>query len=489
MKIFKFTFKKIELFIILIILIFFILSSIKEIETSSLILPIVYIIYCIIAFLCYLFIHKRHHNYFNNQWYSILFVLITGMLIRLLCLYFLGIEQKGDYRIYLSTASKLALGQNFNNFYYGIFPHAIHYPLFISKFFKIFGTSYKLVSILNIIFSMLEIICIYLILNKIIIKNSILATLFVILNPSSILLILFTGGESIYSSLIFICFLIILNIYSKKSIDKNNTILYIILGLFISIANFFRPTAIILIIAIILSEILIGKKFNKIILLRVMTITLTFILTNFIFQTLTRNITGYNPPKKSFGWNLYVGGNYSSKGTWNPQDGDLFKEILTKNMSPSEIQTYFCDLAHNRYKNLIANKKIIRHFMNKTYIWSRESSIPILLETSQTANTRYKHTDTIPVMTLICFIYQNIVFLLMVVSLVITKKEDFFYRIISLYIIGSICLFMIIETATRYKFAYYSIIPTITIIGFFNYFNSRNKEATSHYSFQKILSQ
>jgi hypothetical protein len=397
------------------------------------------------------------------------------MMIRIISLHFINIEQKGDYSIYLSTASQLASGKNINNLYYGIFPHAIHYPIAISLFYRLFGVSKLIVSIVHFIFSMIEIVCIYLLLEKTIIKKySILATFLIILNPSSILLVLFTGGESIYSSLIFVCLLIISNIYSNN-LDHNKSkyfILCVTLGLFLSAANFFRPTGIILIIAIILSELLMKKSYNKQIIIRVCTICLTFVIGNMIFQSITTKVTGFHTPEKSFGWNLYVGANYNSKGTWNSDDGQLFKDIIAKENDPSEIQTYFFDLSVKRYKNLIKQRKLFHHFMNKTFIWSKESYIPMLISDGYLSGTNYKLTGVDKVMTFICFIYQNLFFIIMLLSLLICKKHNFFYRIIGLYMIGCICLFMLVETATRYKFAYYSIIPTIAIIGCFNLYDS-----------------
>jgi hypothetical protein len=396
------------------------------------------------------------------------------MMIRIISLHFINIEQKGDYSIYLNTASKLALGKNINNLYYGIFPHAIHYPIALSLFYKLFGVSKLIVSAVHLLFSLIEIVCIYLLMEKTIIKKySIIATFLIILNPSSILIVLFTGGESIYSSLIFVCLLIIANIYSSSNSNKSKHIgLYIILGLLLSFANFFRPTGIILIIALILSELLINNSYNKKIIIRVCTICLTFILGNMIFQNITTKITGFQTPQKSFGWNLYVGANYNSKGTWNSEDGQLFKDIIAKENDPSEIQTYFFDLSIKRYKNLIKQRKLLHHFMNKSFIWSRESYIPTLISEGQLSGSNYKLSGVDKVITFLCFIYQNIVFIIMLLSLLFCKKQNFLYRIISLYMIGSICLFMLVETATRYKFAYYSIIPTIAIIGCFNLYDS-----------------
>lgn len=476
MKSLRLIFKNIELCVIILFILFFAIVSFREIsDTPSLLIPIFYIIYCILAIISYIIIKKKYNHHLENKWFCIIYILVIGMIIRMISLYFINIEQKGDYSIYLSTASQLASGKNINNLYYGIFPHAIHYPIAISLFYRLFGVSKLIVSIVHFIFSMIEIVCIYLLLEKTIIKKySILATFLIILNPSSILLVLFTGGESIYSSLIFVCLLIISNIYSNN-LDHNKSkyfILCVTLGLFLSAANFFRPTGIILIIAIILSELLMNNSFNRNIIMRVCTICLTFVIGNMIFQNITTKITGFQTPDKSFGWNLYVGANYDNKGTWNSEDGQLFKDIIAKKNDPSEIQTYFFDLSIERYKYLIKQRKVFHHFMNKSFIWSKESYMPTLISECHLSSTDYKLSGVDKVITLICFIYQNIIFIIMLLSLLICKKQNFLYRIISLYMIGSICLFMLVETATRYKFAYYSIIPTIAIIGCFSFYDS-----------------
>ncbi|WP_243133252.1 hypothetical protein [Thermoclostridium caenicola] len=46
------------------------------------------------------------------------------------------------------------------------------------------------------------------------------------------------------------------------------------------------------------------------------------------------------------------------------------------------------------------------------------------------------------------------------------EKPPLILKIISFYMIGSIMLFMVIETAARYKGAYYSVLTILAVYGY-----------------------
>jgi 4-amino-4-deoxy-L-arabinose transferase-like glycosyltransferase len=471
MKVLKSIFTKIEIVVVSFILMgtFFLLLRDLD-EKPHLFLPTIYFIYVGISVGLFLLLYKKFEKFMKKCWVQLLYALAVGLWIRLMVAYGLSLTQQGDLSIYLSTAHKLYNNFDISNLYYGIFPHALHYPMFVNLMYKIFGYHGFVMDLVNLLFSGAEIAFVYLIIREFFNeKNRLLVTLLVILNPASILLILFTGGESIYSAMILGALYLIFQLYKKESdfVGKKRIFLSIGLGLIMGVADFFRPTAIILIIALLIEELLFQKITIKRRLTRWVPIALSFFAISFMFQTMTTSITGYLVPDKSYGWNLFVGANYESNGKWNAADGDEFKKIIIENEDPNDIQMYFYEKAIQRYKGMILSGKIIDHFAEKLFVWQSEDFLSVSVTSWQHPYTRYPSESAYEVIDLICFLFQIICFVLMLILMIgrrIKKQQGAFLNILGDYLIGCMCLFMLLEVANRYKMAYYSVIVLYVLI-------------------------
>ena len=161
----------------------------------------VYSFFCLISLVLILVLRKQIFD--GGVMRRIVLTVSIAISIRFLVIYFLGLTSQGDYAIYLSVARNINNGVLSNKFYFGIFPHALNYPIFISLFYKIFGELTWLPRVLNLMFGVIEVGCGTYILEKC--TNSrvgIIGGLAIALNPSIVIFTLLSGGEPIYSSLI-----------------------------------------------------------------------------------------------------------------------------------------------------------------------------------------------------------------------------------------------------------------------------------------------
>ncbi|NLM09235.1 MAG: 4-amino-4-deoxy-L-arabinose transferase [Clostridiaceae bacterium] len=394
------------------------------------------------------------------------FTMLIAFIIRFLVIYFIALTQQGDYAIYLSTARKIAAGtlSDENKLYYGIFPHALNYPIFISFFYKVIGEKTWLTRVINLLFGVMEAGFGTYIMEKC--TNSrigIVGGLAVALNPSVIIFTLLSGGEPIYSSVI-LCALFIL----VSGIDKERPYLFLAaFGFICGIGNFFRPTALILIIASVLiilfySNFKTTRKLSSII-----TIVLSYTIAAAFLSTVTASVSGYKSPFHSYGWNLFVGANELSQGKWNEQDGELFSLVKDDYRDPSKVQEHFFKLGIERYKNM--GIKVIPHFKRKLGIWFDENYVSTVVTEWQTRYTRFQSGDLGQIFFLITNSYNLFIVLGAISALVflsLDKKAPLTMKTISFYLIGSIMLYMIFETATRYKGAYYSVLTLLAVYGY-----------------------
>ncbi|MDD4297888.1 MAG: glycosyltransferase family 39 protein [Ruminiclostridium sp.] len=395
-----------------------------------------------------------------------------AILIRSLVIYFLGLTPQGDYSIYLSVAKAINSGNLGNKFYFGIFPHALNYPIFISVFYRFFGELTWLPRAINLIFGALEVgIGTYIIEKCTNPRISLVGGLAIALNPSIIIFTLLSGGEPIYSSIINCAiFLLMLAVNSEKT-TKKSCICLIAGGIVCAIGNFFRPSGIILVIAAVLIIFLYSNIKLKYKITHSLLIILSFTMTVWLTSFITTSVSGYKKPSYSFGWNLYIGANEHTKGGWNEKDADLFNTIKNTSDDPSEVQKYFFDLGVERYKNMGINS--VSHFKRKLYVWFDEGYISRVVTEWQTQYTRFKSADLKQTFSLIINPYNLFVVIGAIIALIflsIEKKAPLLMKIISFYMIGSIMLFMVMETATRYKGAYYSILTILAVYGYWRIF-------------------
>lgn len=401
----------------------------------------------------------------SKLYLRVLFVMTVAFIIRGIVCYYLNLTQKGDYGIYLAIAEKIGNGTFKPSIYYGIFPHALNYPIFLSDIYKLTGNFSWTPRLINLITGVIEAGGIAIIAEKSINKTfGLICGLAVSLNPSVILFTLFSGGEPVYGSLIIISLMCLAFSYKGKA----GMYLFFIAvsGVFCALGNFFRPTGIILIIAALIIFFIFDAFAFKIKLVRAITIVAAYLLVSFMLGQYTYSIRGYEKPSHSYGWNLFIGANAESKGRWNAADAELFNIKAKEYKDPSEIQSYFARSGFQRYMEMKTG--VLKHFANKICMWLDEKFIVSSVTGWQNEYTRFKSSDIPQAFNLICFFYNFILVtgsLTAMVLLTRDKNPAPCLKLASLYLLGSIFVFLLLETAARYKGAYYSMFTLMGMYG------------------------
>lgn len=459
-------------------------NVIKSIITSNeTILLFFYFLFCffsvLITYLLRIFLIKNHIIV------RMLFMMTFVFIIRVIVYYYIHLTQYGDYGSYLSVAKSIADGQMKPSLYYGIFPHALNYSIFLSIFYKLFGSLYILPPALNLFFGVIEMGLVIGVAEMCAgPRFGLIVGIVTLLNPSIIIFTLFAGGEPIYDSLIMgalFCFI-------KSNREKcRMTIAWLLgAGALCGLADFFRPTGIIFILAVIINLIIFDKKSFRLRLTAAFTIVVVFVVIIFMLGIITSAISGYKKPSLGFGWNLFVGGNQESNGRWNAKDAAIFKEIIKKYNDPLKIQTYFAYKGIERYNKM--HESIFKHLANKLNVWFDESFTYRAVTEWQNQYTRFKSADIPEVYHLICFYYNFIIIILAIVSMIFSgfsKKIPSGIKIVVLYMLGSIFIFMILETTSRYKGAYYCMFTFLASYGLIII----RSELQANTGFKKLVSQ
>lgn len=338
--------KIIYLILTFLILIVGILSGLK----NDLTLFIVSLL--LIAFL--LFVKKRYaitkHILKNKK--LIVFLIVIGVILRLLLLLFNYGEVFSDEATFYSNAINLSSDLPLNNRYIAMFPYLYSYIFLLGNFMKIFTTKFITVVILNIIMDITAFYFAYLFGKKI--KNKefgILLMIIWLLNPFQILWCM----KALPITVVNLCFIVSLYIFAcliKQNKTINIILLSILLGINLGISNSFRPIFIIFVIALFLYYlylIIFLKSNYKNKLLSFILVLLCFMGINNSYTKLVSNKTKYNIGGSS-GWTLYLGSNLESNGAWFSSD-EYNQLMASDNFNPPDIHNYFKDKAIENYKS------------------------------------------------------------------------------------------------------------------------------------------
>lgn len=398
----------------------------------------------------------------------IAYVMALAFAVRFFVLFFLNLTQGGDYGVYLSIARKISSGSFTKTFYYGVFPHALNYPIFISGLYRLAsGSLPRLPQLVNLTLGVLEAGCAAAVAEISVHRRfGLFAGLAAALNPCMIIFTLFAGGEPVYGALIMAALLFFIRVYGKNG--KIRLLYAAFSGLACALANFFRPTGIIFIIAAFIVLAVFDKNNLKAKLALSAVLIVSYAAAVFFLGWLTSSVSGYEKPSPSYGWNLFIGANKESKGTWNAADAELFNEKVKEYEDPSELQSYFAGLGMERYREM--KKGLPAHFINKIALWFDESFITNSVTGWQNDFTRFQSGGMAQTYKLICYFYNlSMIFGAMaaMIHMETSKETAPGLKLASLYMLGSVLIFLVLEFSSRYKGAYYGILTLLGAYGIY----------------------
>ncbi len=394
----------------------------------------------------------------------ILTLFLICLAVKLTFVFCFSIEPKVDYKTFYDTSVDLSRGEiPSNSRYIALFPHIFGYSSFLSFFFKIFGTSYLVAPIVNAVLSSLSIFLFYYIgCNMISKTGAIISCLIWTFLPSQSFYNIFVLSEPLYTFELLIAFSLMIFI-DKRLLKVSYPLclgIGVLLALVLQLINMARPIAYIPIIAFFLWFFLVRTDHfsKKNLLAKKAGLFATMMVFFFLFSALGNWVFEMKigeAPATTPGYNICVGFNEDSLGTWNPDDSALLYSYSDRpGWSAVQVQQQMLEEAKDRilhddinFPNLFFRKFLTLWVNDQACIDYGAEVLPSARNLRALCNAYY---------------YILLLFNLIAVCIAIRKKEKSSFFLICIFMIGLTLAQMLVEVAPRY---HYSGLLTFTLLG------------------------
>ncbi|MDR0380837.1 MAG: glycosyltransferase family 39 protein [Oscillospiraceae bacterium] len=351
--------------------------------------------------------------------------------------------------------------------YAAVFPGTVTYPAVLAVLMTLFGTGRAVAAVANGVGMSLALCCVYAILKRRVgSKAALLSSLLLSLHPFILIYSNTVNAELLYGA----CILYSLAAFdaaahTEAAAKTRKVLLYALSALFLGCSVLFRPLGIILLAAYGLALLLFsrGRLYRRA--LVAAGLCCVFFLCNFINGYIVKQITTYDPPTQSYGWNLYVG--LSASGRWNQSDADEFAEVIRRSSTASEVHAHFAAKAFGRMR--ASGLDLLPHALKKIQFWNpvRYVASQVLLD-DKTGN--HSMVDSQNVVALTAFLFDTPIFLIGLIGcvwgLLKKKKSDLLGGVIAFYITGTFLALSMLEIADRYTISHHIllIIPAVLFV-------------------------
>ncbi len=386
-----------------------------------------------------------------------------------------------DYLAYQAYAWYFSKG--FYSFYdptYVVFPFKIGYPIILSFLYKITGVSIDAAKALNIVLSIISMLLLYFIGKHI--SNSRTGRTAALMYAFWPAQIMYTS--SLASEHIFMVFFLLNILMLVKMKDTDNTchelLNTILLGLSLSVSQFFRPISLIIFpVAAAYLFIIYEKKgriavdlLRKSMLLTV--IVISYFAGLFCLNQVVEPLTDINIMKSSPGFSMLVGTNFESNGTYNKQDANIVKK---DNYDFDKVHSEAFKTAIGRitgnpaaFASLIVRKFGIE-WGNEEYGY--DSSLLSLDQSKPGWQDVFNYKSKLKKLSQA--FYMSVLILLVIGCIYSIRKALYKVFIPTLISIGLIISFCFFEVQSRYHIPampLFFLISSIGLVNLFEYFNN-----------------
>jgi 4-amino-4-deoxy-L-arabinose transferase-like glycosyltransferase len=445
--------------------------------------PTIYSIFFIIAasiscgviiFICKKFLFKIK---LDKQLPVLLLLLIVTATPRLIWIACIKVTPLSDFNTYHIIATALAKGEFTGGSYIALFPHYIGYPVLLAPFYMLFGSSPDVATLLNVFLSCGISLLIYCIGSNIFDKRyGLLSALIWALWPSQIFYTALVSTEILFTFLMLLCIYLFTRILNGRNSVFLNLIKFIFLGVVCCLTNTIRPLGLIVLIAICLyyfifiiekTEIKGSAFISKTIFLS--SLLVAYFITSTIVSIATSKVVGREIAKYPFGFNIYVGSNYASNGSWNAEDANTLTEIQkTPGITPQEIHNELLRLSWNRITSRSFSGNINFIYNKHSMIWPVDYESILYIKSGLIQEDIkfdfYKFESLLVKMS--NFYYHTILLLCVFGGIILVlKKNQGLPLFLVIIILGIIFLHMIVEVAGRYHFPAISIFSMLASYG------------------------
>lgn len=266
-------------------------------------------------------------------------------------------------------------------------------------------------------------------------------------------------------------------------------IMFFLLGVTSSVSNIIRPIGQVVLIAICLyypifvieSITIKNKAISKIIFLA--SILTGYLITSSFISFATSKAIGREIAKYPFGYNIYVGSNYESNGSWNAADANTLTEIQkTPGISAQEIHNELLSRSWKRIteRSLLTNLKFVynKHGM----IWPVDYDSLVYIRSGLIKeDTKFDFYKFESLLVKVSNFYYYTILLLCAFGgfILIIRNHQGVPLFLVIILLGIIFLHMIVEVAGRYHFPSISIFSILASFGAVSLDNSKHELAAS----------
>ena len=431
--------------------------------------------------LCYVFVKfmpKLLDNLVNiKEWKLFLTLSVICLVVKTAWIYVVRIQPMVDYATFYNYAESLAENWVAESRYVALFPHIFGYSSFLSIFIKIFGGGYHLAPILNVLLTLISGMMLYRIARNLInLQAAVSVYLLWIICPSQTIYNSLALSDPLYTTFIIAFVLMLSELNRQKSGEDRPSVRKMIIaglvaGVILRAINCCRPIAAILVIAIIIwifvlrVKELLNKNFRKMWIPFLISLTFIYVITGFLWNWYVTMRLGEEPASVP-GYNIMVGFNPKSLGTWNQEDIDLLFSYSGQSGSTAEwAQQQMLEAAKERIFSGDIDFSYLMKEKIKTFLGA--DSVCVNYHTSVISDTQD--------LSIICNSFYYAVMLMSILGGVKLWKHSrhTVAVILPLYVIGLTLAQMLVEVAPRY---HYSVIPIILLIGQYALYPGRNQE-------------
>ncbi|HDR6313699.1 hypothetical protein COJ27_09090 [Bacillus cereus] len=379
-----------------------------------------------------------------------------------------------DYATFYYTAEELSKNFVITNRYIALFPHIFGYASFLSVFLKIFGSSYMVPPILNVILTTISMGLIYAVSRKIGgVKTAITASVLWIALPSQTMYNMFAMSEPLYCTVLLLIWLIMIIVHEKiVNINIKRLLVYsILIAALLAFMNMVRPIAAVPIVALVIWFFIIDTKHigNKKIWLNKITYVGVIVVGYLVFSSAINQYITLRLGEEiasTPGYNIYVGFNEESSGKWNQPDAELLFHYSDKpGWTADDAQQEMLKEAKERVQS--GNINFVKLFSDKFFEFLGEDNAAVSYAGPVLDHiVRYTVASNM-------FYYFLIVTSLIGVVVAIKNKNKSSLFIICLYAIGLTMAQLLVEVASRY---HYSATISMIILAAFGINHAYNKK-------------
>ena len=431
--------------------------------------------------LCYVFVKftpKLLDGLVNiKEWKLFLLLSAICLAVKTVWIYVVRIQPMVDYATFYNYAEALAENWMAESRYVALFPHVFGYSSFLSIFIKIFGGGYHLAPILNVFLTLISGMMLYRIARTLLhLQAAVFVYLLWIVCPSQTIYNSLVLSDPLYTTLIIAFIFLLTELNRQKNIaDRPNVSKMIIVGLAAGIIlraiNCCRPIAAILLIAIFIwifvlrAKELANKNFRNAWIPFLISLAFMYVITGSLWNRYITMRLGEEPASVP-GYNIMVGFNPKSLGTWNQEDSELLFYYSDQSGSTAEwAQKQMLEAAKERIFS--GNIDFAYLFREKIKTFLGADDVCVYYHSSVISNTQG--------LSIICNSFYYAVMLMSILGGVkLWKRSRHTVAVIlPLYVIGLTLAQMLVEVAPRY---HYSVIPIILLVGQYALYSGRNQE-------------